>query len=350
MTNKPLVSVIVPVYNSERYLLHAVESVLAQSYDNLELVLVDDGSPDGSGKLCDEFAERDDRVVVVHKENGGICSARNAGLDVARGDYLTFCDNDDEYLPGLLEDNVRIAQEYDVDVVRFLREHLIVRDGEVLRRDVLKSMRDELSLISEDDIASKYYELYRYGCGVWTGMYRRDLVEREHLRFPETMRFGYEDLYFNLLVTNATSSFAINPQVYYRWIDRFSHSTSRKFNTNRLDSLRECLRLEGEICEKHGLRAKDPAAWTAYLVDTYVMRLLQQITVPTCDLPTRERVHQIRLFADEPVMEMALADLPSYGRSLTAKQRLAARLMRRKRCGLLLRIFVLNARLHRRVY
>ena len=350
MNTNPMVSVIIPVYNSEHYLPHAVESVLSQSYQNLELVLVDDGSPDGCGALCDEFAKRDDRVVVVHKENGGICSARNAGLDVARGKYLAFCDNDDEYLPGFLEENVRVAEEYGVDVVRFLREHLIVRDGEVLRRDVLQSVSDGLSLISSENIAKKYYELYRYGCGVWTGLYSRALVEREHIRFPETMRFGFEDLYFNLLVTSATSSFAINPQVCYRWIDRYSHSTSRKFSTNRMDSLRTCLRLEGEIGKKHALPEADPAKWATYLIDTYVMRLLQQITVPTCDLTVQEKVHQVELFADEPVLREAFGDLPTFGREMPRTQRLIAALMRKRRCATLLRIFVANAHLHRRVY
>lgn len=92
---QPLLSVIVPVYNVEEYLKRCVESILEQTYPNLEVILVDDGSPDGSGALCDEIAASDDRVRVIHKKNGGLSSARNAGIDIATGDYITFVDSDD---------------------------------------------------------------------------------------------------------------------------------------------------------------------------------------------------------------------------------------------------------------
>ena len=95
MDRKPLISVVVPVYKVEDYLGRCVDSLLAQTYENLEIILVDDGSPDGSGKICDAYAERDSRVRVIHKENGGLSSARNAGLDIAQGEYVGFVDSDD---------------------------------------------------------------------------------------------------------------------------------------------------------------------------------------------------------------------------------------------------------------
>ena len=350
LNDSPLVSVIVPVYNSQQYVAHAVRSILRQSYSNIEVILVDDGSTDTSGDICDQCAAGDSRVVVVHKENGGICSARNAGLDIARGEFLAFCDNDDEYLPGLIQENVELAIRLDVDVVRFLREHLIVLDGAVLRRDVLKSMSDELVVLSADLMGSDYYQLYRYGCGVWTGLYRRSVIECNHIRFPQSMRFGYEDLYFNLLVSSATSSFAINPHIYYRWVDRYEHSTSRKFSTNRLDSLRKCLRLEGKICDKHGLSAKNPAAWATYFIDTYAMRFLQQLTVPTCNISWSEKVHQLLLFAEEPVTRQTFITLSTYAKQLELRHRVIASLLRHRSCAMLLAVFSLNARLRRRVY
>ena len=89
------ISVIVPVYNVEKYLEKSVETVLKQTYQNLEIILVDDGSEDSSGKMCDEIAKKDKRVKVIHKENGGLSSARNAGIDVATGDYIGLIDSDD---------------------------------------------------------------------------------------------------------------------------------------------------------------------------------------------------------------------------------------------------------------
>lgn len=95
MTNNPLISVIVPVYNVERYLNKCLQSIIHQSYDNLEIILIDDGSTDNSGKIIDEYGKRDSRIKIVHQENGGLSKARNAGLNMMRGDYVTFIDSDD---------------------------------------------------------------------------------------------------------------------------------------------------------------------------------------------------------------------------------------------------------------
>ena len=92
---QPLVSIIVPVYNAERYLRYCIDSILGQSYVNLEVILVDDGATDNSPTICDEYAAKDSRVVVIHQENGGIAKAQNAGLDAAHGGYIAFADNDD---------------------------------------------------------------------------------------------------------------------------------------------------------------------------------------------------------------------------------------------------------------
>ena len=89
------ISIISPVYNVEDYLKDCVESILNQTYKNIELILIDDGSTDNSGKICDEYASKDNRVKIVHKKNGGLSSARNAGLDIATGDYIFFVDSDD---------------------------------------------------------------------------------------------------------------------------------------------------------------------------------------------------------------------------------------------------------------
>ena len=120
-----------PVYNVQNYLKDSVSDIKKQSFSDFELILVDDGSKDGSGKICDQLAAKDTRIKVIHKTNGGICSARNAGLKEAAGEYIAFCDNDDIYLPGLLEDNYALAKKYDADVVRYSRSYRTVKDGKV---------------------------------------------------------------------------------------------------------------------------------------------------------------------------------------------------------------------------
>ena len=99
----PLVSIIIPIYNVENYLEQCIISVVHQTYKNLEIILVNDGSPDNSGKICDDFALMDKRIKVIHKMNGGLSSARNAGIDIAKGEYLGFVDSDDTIEPFMYE-------------------------------------------------------------------------------------------------------------------------------------------------------------------------------------------------------------------------------------------------------
>lgn len=111
-----MVSVIIPIYNVEKYLEECVESVLCQTYQNLEILLVDDGSPDGCGAICEEYAQKDKRVKVIHKENGGLSDARNAGLDVCRGDYIVFVDSDDCIHPQMIERLYNLLMKYQADM------------------------------------------------------------------------------------------------------------------------------------------------------------------------------------------------------------------------------------------
>ena len=114
-----LISVIMPVYKVEKYLPESIESVLNQDHQNLELILIDDGSPDRSGQICDEYAEKDSRVHVIHQKNGGAAAAKNAGLRVATGTYLSFVDSDDYLQPNVFGYMLRVLRENDADAVQF---------------------------------------------------------------------------------------------------------------------------------------------------------------------------------------------------------------------------------------
>lgn len=116
MTSNPLVSVIVPVYGTENYLSTCIESIIAQTYNNLEIILVDDGSKDNSGAICDDYAEKDARIVVIHKSNNGVSAARNTGLDHANGDFFTFVDSDDELYPNAIEFLLKDIFDYNADM------------------------------------------------------------------------------------------------------------------------------------------------------------------------------------------------------------------------------------------
>lgn len=115
----PAVSVVIPVYNVERFLAECVDSVLHQTMDGFEIILVDDGATDGSGRMCDEYARRDSRIRVIHQANGGLSAARNTGLDAARGEYVYFLDSDDYIVPDALEKLRAVAEKEKADVVFF---------------------------------------------------------------------------------------------------------------------------------------------------------------------------------------------------------------------------------------
>lgn len=136
MSDHPLISVIVPVYNVEKYLRDCVDSILNQTYENFELILVDDGSPDSSGKMCDAFAEKDKRIIVLHKENGGLSDARNKGIELARGTYITFIDSDDIVYKEYLSLFVSTMKNEKVEIVQGIFTHNLNELGAIETRNV----------------------------------------------------------------------------------------------------------------------------------------------------------------------------------------------------------------------
>lgn len=145
MNSNPLVSIIVPVYNVENYLNECIDSILAQTYKNFELYLVDDGSPDNCGTICEEYAKKDDRIKVIHKQNGGLSDARNAGIDKAKGDYITFVDSDDYVSPMYVSHMLRLSEQYDAEIVQIESTHdeALLGNYKNSRRDIYKFNRND---------------------------------------------------------------------------------------------------------------------------------------------------------------------------------------------------------------
>lgn len=190
----PTVSIIVPIYNSERYLDACVTSILEQDYRDIEVILVDDGSTDGSGEICDRFGAGDERVVVVHQENGGIAAAQNSGLDVATGELVTFCDNDDLMSPRMIGRLVEILQESGADM-SCCRWFNVGASAASSVRDA--HAHEPVGSYIAFDQPGKHYqtvfsvflrklmrrELYYFSEANWGKLYRRSLFDG--IRFPE---------------------------------------------------------------------------------------------------------------------------------------------------------------------
>lgn len=174
-----LISIIVPVYKVEPYLHRCVDSVLAQTYTNWELILVDDGSPDMCPIICDDYAEKDERIIVIHKANGGQADARNYGLDISSGEYIMFLDSDDYIHPNMLKNMVETSLQEDADIVQCT----FVRGSE----NVFPTIREESSLHRFDNHTIFYSA--RQKLILWAKLYRKKLWEG--IRIPTGIY--YED-------------------------------------------------------------------------------------------------------------------------------------------------------------
>ena len=175
----PMISIIIPVYNTQQYLPRCIDSILSQSFTDFELLLIDDGSTDGSGKICDAYAEKDNRIRVFHKENGGVSSARNLGLNEAQGEWICFVDSDDELLP----DGLQIMADGISNEVDMIMAGYYEFEGETLLTDTSKFGKD--GLISRNDALLMMYpsESMPYMGYPWGRLYKRNLVLEKDLSF-----------------------------------------------------------------------------------------------------------------------------------------------------------------------
>lgn len=297
-----LVSIIMPVYNSEKYVEHAVSCLLEQSEKNIEIILVDDGSTDDSGKICDSIAERDSRVKVIHQKNAGICAARNVGLKSAKGEYVTFCDNDDEVLPDLVKDNYGLAKKYNADVVRYCRRWVLSNGGKVIRDSVMNNF--PFLVIEGPDFVKYEKEITNTGNGVWTGLYKRNFLEEQGINFDETIRFGHEDTMFNLKVYQNFEKMVLNPEVYYLWLNRLEHSTTGKFNMNYIDAMEKCLDEETKLNRKYGYHASRVGNYQLRIAKTYVYSIYDYLNKAKQKLTFREKRKILIEFRRHPAFKV----------------------------------------------
>ena len=227
----PEVSIIIPVYNSEKYLKTTIENILKQTFKNYELLLIDDGSTDSSGEICDNYSKLDNRIKVIHKKNGGICDARNIGLKEALGQYILFMDNDDEVNERLIEDNYALMQENDLDLIKFGREAIYINNDIIERSNIRKFKRE---ILTKEDLTQRKLQLWydNFFVCVWDAMYNKRILE--NIMFDVNFKKGGEDIAFNIDIFNRLQKIMLNDKIYYKHLIRNQFSTSTKYNPNYL--------------------------------------------------------------------------------------------------------------------
>lgn len=206
MGQMPKVSIIVPVYNVAPYLRQCMDSIINQTYRNIEIICIDDGSTDESGKILDEYAKSDDRINAMHTNNVGVASARNTGLSLASGEYLLFVDGDDWIDTATCQKAVSSISTESVDVVMwpYIREFsdhsdpkIIFRGQKLFDETECRKLQRRMIGLSNEELA--HPENADALSTVWGKLYRREIIEQNHLRFVNLSRIGtYEDGLFNL--------------------------------------------------------------------------------------------------------------------------------------------------------
>lgn len=212
-----MISVIVPVYNVEPYLARCVNSILQQSYTDFELLLVDDGSTDRSGDICEKIAEKDSRIRVFHKKNGGLSDARNFGLDQIRGEFVSFIDSDDYVGPDYLRILVEMREQFQADI-SMLASISTVSD----EMDFVAST-DERERLNPEETLKKISGGIGVGVSAWGKLYRRDLFRKT--KFP--VRMLYEDLYTTPYLLEDCRICAFSTSVQYYYYQRHDSITHR---------------------------------------------------------------------------------------------------------------------------
>ena len=181
--NTPLVSVIVPVYNAEKHINMLIDSILAQTFHNFELLLINDGSKDRSPLIIDEYAQKDNRIRVFHKKNGGVSSARNYGLDQARGTFVTFADNDDYMFPNNLQTMVEAAysikEGYDLIICNFIR----CKRNEISQCDCNRTITPVVCAKTQSEMPNAVIKMGYTNFVIWNQLFKRSIIERFHVRF-----------------------------------------------------------------------------------------------------------------------------------------------------------------------
>lgn len=227
-----LVSVIVPVYNVEEYLDRCVDSILAQTYKNIEIILVNDGSSDSSGSLCKKNLARDSRIVVIEKRNGGLSSARNAGLDSMRGEYLVFVDSDDYIHPKMIENMLNALILNSVEIVECGIKY--VSDSRNEEKD-FKESRVSLSDYKKIDHNQAVLKCLDYQLKImsWNKLYKASMFD--NLRFPVGML--NEDEFTTPFIIDRCTSYLVMDDNYYAYVHRQGSIMHSKFSMKRFDIL-----------------------------------------------------------------------------------------------------------------
>ena len=207
---KALISIIIPVYKVEKYLEKCIQSVINQTYENLQIILVDDGSPDNCGKICDEYAKKDHRIEVIHKSNGGLSDARNKGLEIAKGEYIGFVDSDDYIEADMYEVLYNLLKQYNADVS--ICNFYTVSQGKISIKNADNGINDYNRIeILKEILLDRNIQSY-----AWNKLYKKELFDE--IKYPIGKK--YEDIGTTFYLLEKCNKVVVTGKSEYYYINR----------------------------------------------------------------------------------------------------------------------------------
>lgn len=267
--NRPLISIIVPVYNVEAYLRKCIDSILAQTYKSIEVILVDDGSSDQSPEICDNYAKEDSRVTVMHQKNGGLSDARNTGIEAVSGSWISFIDSDDWIEEDFIERLLNLATRHKADIG--ICGHRKVLEGGVVEATTIKPKPQATAMNNLDALRDL---LTRQRCGgvmTWNKLYRAHIFTDNNIRFPKGR--VHEDNFTTYKTLYYANKVAYMDEPLYNYLQRGDSIMGEPFSLKRLDIL-DAIDETEQFIDTHELPLSEEITYYRAII---CMQLLQKI-------------------------------------------------------------------------
>lgn len=309
------ISVIIPIYNAEKYLRQCLDSVINQSYQNLQIICIDDSSIDSSLSILNEYKEKDNRIEIIHKNNEGVSFARNVGLDIANGEYILFVDSDDWIATDTCIDAVSAMEQNDADIVMwsYIREQnnesrkKYIYDSRQIfeKNDILKKLHRRMIGLYKEELRQP--ENADALCTVWGKLYRRNIIEEQKIRFQDIRKFGtYEDGLFNLDVFYYANKAVFLNEYYYHYRRDDNNSLTNRYNPNLYKQWNQLFRIMAKYITDNQLGLDYKMA----LYNRVSLSLITLgINIMSGESPTSKKIHQLNYIIKQDKYRQAIKKL-----------------------------------------
>lgn len=236
----PLISVIIPCYNIEKYISKTIDSILNQKFNNFEIILVDDGSIDNTGKILDEYLKKDNRIKVIHKKNEGVAIARNTGLLESNGEYIYFLDGDDYISTSYFEDMSKVILKNNLEII--ISPYYIEKNNKKFL--LISNIKEKY--YNRDFILKNLFTRKICKAAIGTSLIKKEIIVKNNIFFNEKLSYS-EDYHFIIRVFFKTRNFYYTNKPYFTYVQRKGSAINSKINLKRLDTLKALVDLENDL-------------------------------------------------------------------------------------------------------